>query len=128
MSTTRHSEVVADLLRASAYAGDVNQCPPKEASEDRMVAVWPGGDLRDPQHFVGGDEAEHYRLMHLRSRGRPNDYKEAESDMRAIRDALKHATPPDYVSVRLQRGGDYIGPDDDDRHEFSYRVLCWIVE
>jgi len=127
---TKHTETLGDLLRGQLSMPDdhIYHVPLHQAEQDRVVAMQPTGDQAAPGHFFHGSNSERQKTVQIRSRGPRHDFDQAYQDAREIEDALDYEQPADYLAVRLLNGPNYLATDDQGRHEFSYNVLCWIIE
>lgn len=128
MATTNHLETLGDLLRATAYAGFVADGPVHDQDQDRVIGMVPTGDQAPPEFTFHSDKAERSKTVQLRVRGPANDFGTAYDDARLVEDALTDERPAGYLAVRLINGPLYIQADDQGRHEFSFNLLCWLIE
>lgn len=126
---TNHLQTVKDLLDSNGHPSNVYRGP-KMADDDipdRAVFMVPTGDEQDPQHTFQDPETEQRKTVQVRIRGPGGDFNLAYDDARKAADILKNKTPANYLAIRLRNGPNYIGTDDE-RHEFSINILCWIHE
>jgi len=129
VTTTNHADTIRDILAGAGYQGSFYKGPPASQTDDRAVFIYPGDSDGSPRYTFNSDETENRDLYRVRCRGPADDYQVAEEDSRLIKDALATNTDQaSYLDVRRLRGPSYIQTDDEDRHEFSFDILCWIIE